>query len=155
MKSITETTDVIQSKRLRAGVTLTEVLVSVVIMSIGVVLLSTLLPISILRTAQATQLTHAVFMRNNAEAAIESDPRILNNVQIPITKSVNLAIVDPIGVNIGLPNINGISRVNGGRNTMVYDKNGQRTALIDPLALRTTSVFDAAGRQTLRSFRIT
>ena len=58
------------------GVTLSEVLVSMLIMSVGVVSLATLFPISVLRTAQATQLTHSVFLRNNAEAAVESVTRM-------------------------------------------------------------------------------
>ena len=89
--------------RARTGVSLTEVLVSMVIMSIGVILLCSLLPISILRTAQATQLTQSVMLRNNAEAALESNlivsslPRmgILSNAQI--CGFQGLAIIDPLG----------------------------------------------------------
>ncbi len=82
----------------RQGVSLIEVLVSVMIMSIGVALLSTLLPISILRTAQATQLTQSVFLRNNAEAVIETSPNILNWVSVG-----SLGLIDPIGASIGMP----------------------------------------------------
>jgi hypothetical protein len=87
----------------RLGVSLIEVLVSVMIMSIGVALLSTLLPISILRTAQATQLTQSVFLRNNAEALIEANPIILNSVPVPPPLKTQLGIIDPIGASIGLP----------------------------------------------------
>ena len=82
----------------RPGVSLIEVLVSVMIMSIGVALLSTLLPISILRTAQATQLTQSVFLRNNAEAVIETSPNILN--WVPVGK---LGLIDPMGASLGMP----------------------------------------------------
>ncbi len=82
----------------RPGVSLIEVLVSVMIMSIGVALLSTLLPISILRTAQATQLTQSVFLRNNAEAVIETSPNILNWVPVG-----SLGLIDPMGASIGMP----------------------------------------------------
>ena len=82
----------------RLGVSLIEVLVSVMIMSIGVALLSTLLPISILRTAQATQLTQSVFLRNNAEALIEANPNILNTMPVG-----SIGLIDPIGASISLP----------------------------------------------------
>ena len=82
----------------RLGVSLIEVLVSVMIMSIGVALLSTLLPISILRTAQATQLTQSVFLRNNAEALIEANPNILNSVPVG-----SLGLIDPMGASISMP----------------------------------------------------
>ena len=104
----------------RSGVTLSEVLVSMVIMSIGVVLLSTLLPISILRTAQATQLTHAVFLRNNAEAAIESNPLVLSNMQIA---PGSFGVIDPLGSMLVTPaqplgGAGGIARASGGATTL-------------------------------------
>ncbi|MEI8017059.1 MAG: prepilin-type N-terminal cleavage/methylation domain-containing protein [Schlesneria sp.] len=86
------------SAKPRLGVSLIEVLVSVMIMSIGVALLSTLLPISILRTAQATQLTQSVFLRNNAEALIEANPSILNSVPVG-----SLGLIDPLGASISMP----------------------------------------------------
>lgn len=98
----------------RSGVSLAEVLVSMLIMSIGVVSVASLFPISVLRTAQATQLTHAVFLRNNAEAWVESNSVILGNGQIPFPAAVNqntsvFAVVDPLGftmANNGLSNLN-------------------------------------------------
>ena len=59
----------------RAGVTLMEVLMSVMIMSIGVVSLASLFPISILRGVQATKLTNATVLRYNAEALIDAFPQ--------------------------------------------------------------------------------
>src|SRR5271168_3738690 len=82
----------------RRGVTLAETLVSILIMSIGVILLSTLLPISILRTAQATQLTQAVMLRNNAESAVESNLGIINNSQICGYQGTG--ILDPLGYSL-------------------------------------------------------
>lgn len=58
----------------RSGVTLMEVLMSVMIMSIGVVSLASLFPVSILRGVQATKLTNATVLRYNAEALIDSFP---------------------------------------------------------------------------------
>lgn len=98
----------------RSGLTLSEVLISMLIMSVGVVCLATLFPISVLRTAQATQLTHAVFLRNNAEAAVESNLGLLNNSQI----STPLAVVDPLGSQIiatpQLGGAGGVNRTSGG-----------------------------------------
>ncbi len=102
----------------RAGVTLSEVLISMMLMSIGVVSLATLFPISVLRTAQATQLTHAVFLRNNAEAAIESNLGLLSNVQIGLN---TIAVVDPLGFQNGLGGTltgTAITRTNGGASTL-------------------------------------
>ena len=58
----------------RPGTTLSEVLISLLIMSIGVVSLATLFPISVLRSVQATQLTNATNLRYNVEAMVNSMP---------------------------------------------------------------------------------
>lgn len=88
----------------RSGVSLAEVLVSMLIMSIGVVSVASLFPIAVLRTAQATQLTHAVFLRHNAQAWLESNQGLLSNQPqcIPFPNGVNantdvFAVVDPLG----------------------------------------------------------
>lgn len=94
MKKRSYSSDRTHNRRQRLGVTLSEVLVSIVIMSIGVVLLSTLLPISILRTAQATQMTQATLLRKNAEAYVESNLGMLSNTNIPLN---TVAVVDPLG----------------------------------------------------------
>lgn len=56
----------------RGGVSLTEVLMSLMIMSIGVVSLITLFPISTLRVIEATHMTNATVLRYDAEAFIDS-----------------------------------------------------------------------------------
>ena len=90
----------------RAGVTLMEVLMSVMIMSIGVVSLASLFPISILRGVQATQLTNATVLRYNAEALIDSFPThfvfdpdgTLNaNGHIAHQRANRKYVVDPLG----------------------------------------------------------
>ena len=63
----------------RRGVTLSEVLVSTFIMSIGVVSLATLFPISLLRSVQATQYTNSTLLRNNLEALISFDPELIHD----------------------------------------------------------------------------
>jgi hypothetical protein len=60
-------------------VTLAEVLVSLGIMSLGVVTLATLFPLSVLRTVQATQLTGAVLHRYNAEATVRAIPDLVHD----------------------------------------------------------------------------
>ena len=57
------------------GATLSEVLVSLLVMSIGVVSLATLFPISVLRSLQATQLTSAANLRYNVEAFLGVNPQ--------------------------------------------------------------------------------
>jgi hypothetical protein len=60
----------------RAGTTLSEVLISLLVMSIGVVSLATLFPISVLRSVQATHLTHAANLRYNVEALLSVRPEL-------------------------------------------------------------------------------
>lgn len=63
----------------RTGVTLAEVLVSLGIMSVGVITVATLFPLSVLRTIQATQLTHATIVRYNVEATISAFPTLVSD----------------------------------------------------------------------------
>lgn len=63
----------------RDGVTLSEILISMMVMSVGVVSLATLFPISILRSIQATQLTNATIHRLNAEELIGLFPRLVHD----------------------------------------------------------------------------
>lgn len=81
MKRIAPRTVGLSSPRAAAGsrraATLTEVLISMLIMGIGVVTLATLFPISILRSVQATQLTNATILRYGAEAFIDTYPQIV------------------------------------------------------------------------------
>ncbi len=58
----------------RRGATLMEVLMSVMIMGLGVIPLAALFPISVKRSAQATQLTNATILRYNAEAMLDAFP---------------------------------------------------------------------------------
>ena len=61
----------------RRGVTLTEVLMSMMIMSVGVLMVMSLFPVAALRTLQATQLTHDTILRYNVEALTAQDPRLV------------------------------------------------------------------------------
>ena len=62
------------SKPGRAGVTLIEVLTSMMLMSIDVIAVAALFPIAVVRSLQATQLTNATNLRLNAEALIDTIP---------------------------------------------------------------------------------
>lgn len=61
-----------------AGSTLSEILVALLVMSIGVISVATLFPISVLRTVQATQLTQAAQLRYNFEGMLGPRPDLLN-----------------------------------------------------------------------------
>jgi hypothetical protein len=63
----------------RQGATLSEVLVSLLIMAIGVVSLASLFPISVLKTARASQLTVATNIRYNAESMMHLYPFIFTD----------------------------------------------------------------------------
>ncbi len=61
----------------RRGVTLVEVLMSLMIMSIGVSAVAVLFPISMLRSLQATQLTNAAILKFKVEAFLDTNPNFL------------------------------------------------------------------------------
>ncbi len=61
------------------GATLSEILISLMVMSIGVVSLATLFPISVLRSIQASQLTNATIHRMNVEQLIGLFPRMVHD----------------------------------------------------------------------------
>jgi len=61
----------------RGGVTLTEVLMSLMIMSIGVASVATLFPIAALRSAQATKMTNGAIVKYNVEALIKARPELV------------------------------------------------------------------------------
>ena len=63
----------------RAGTSLTEVLMSLMIMSIGVVSVATLFPISALRTLEANKQTNSTIARFTAEALVDVDPQFVHN----------------------------------------------------------------------------
>lgn len=107
--------------RRRLGMTLTEVLMALMVMGIGLVSVITLFPLSILRSVEATKLTNATATRINAEAkikasvsrgvtstgglevinsAILNDPDRDGNVVTP-HRNQNF-IFDPLGATIGI-----------------------------------------------------
>ncbi len=58
----------------RSGLTLVEVLMSMLVMSIGVLSIMALLPIAFIRSVQATNLTNGTILRYNAESMLQADP---------------------------------------------------------------------------------
>ena len=63
----------------RIGSTLTEVLVSLMIMSIGIVGVATLFPIAALRTLEANKQTNSTIARFTSEALVDVDPQFVHN----------------------------------------------------------------------------
>lgn len=117
----------------RGGVTISEVLISMVIMGVGVVSLATLFPASVLRSIQASQLTNSALLSKNARSRIVYDTTVLNNTRVPLTNSSldptnapAIGFIDPFGSlnNYGLPNtiagIAGLPRIAGGWNNQLY-----------------------------------
>lgn len=113
-----------------AGATLAETLVAMLVMSIGVVSLLSLFPISVLRSAQATQLTQATNMRYNAEARIDMNTAMLKYTVAAGVQPPNAWAVDPLGYQITLQSSGaaaanylggpiGLQRYNGGYPTAV------------------------------------
>ena len=107
------------TRQLRGGATLSEALVALLIMSIGVISLASLFPIAVLKTARANQLTVATDIYKNAKQLTDLHPEILSpGVSPPF-------IFDPLatapGRKVALPNRLGlIPRISGVyANTMV------------------------------------
>jgi hypothetical protein len=82
----------------RSGVTITEVLMSLAIMGIGIVVVASLFPAAVLRTIHATQLTNGTILRYNAEVAI--DLRSMARFRAGSTVAPRVYLVDPLGWNI-------------------------------------------------------
>lgn len=96
----------------RAGATLTEVLMAILIMSIGVTSVITLFPLAILRAVVATQLTNSKVLEDNIEEFVNTnnwmlrgspvDPRLNSDSTDPMNTDWpnygNLAcVIDPLG----------------------------------------------------------
>lgn len=87
----------------RRGVTLVEVLMALMIMSVGVASVAVLFPISVLRTAQATQMTNAAIVRYNFETIADVYPELIfdpdgdGNLTEHFRGVGRNYIVDPVG----------------------------------------------------------
>jgi type II secretory pathway pseudopilin PulG len=88
------------------GATLTEVLMAILIMSIGVVSVITLFPLAILRAVQATQLTNSRILEKNIEDFVNSNTWMLRGSPLDSKLDSSLAadntfftacIIDPLG----------------------------------------------------------
>lgn len=82
----------------RPAATLTEILVAILIMSIGVVSVMSLFPIAVLRSAQATTLTNATILKQNAEAFVNSFPQLVHNPDQAIDNTVPDAFGNDQGI---------------------------------------------------------
>lgn len=86
----------------RTGMTLMEVLMSCAIMTIGVVMVATVFPLSTLRVLEASKQTNSTIARYSAEALLDVDPFFVNNpdgatgVNDPAFR-VQAYFVDPYG----------------------------------------------------------
>ena len=80
----------------RAGVTLTEVLMALMVMGIGVVSVVTLFPVSLLRSVEATKTTNATLLKQNAEARLDMSIGPRRNTAGTIVGTIPRAILyDP------------------------------------------------------------
>ena len=100
--------------RSRSGATLSEALVALLVMSIGVVSLASLFPVAVLKTARANQLTIATNLRYNAEALMKVYPWIYADPN-PVDTAIQGVIPD-------------------GNPFNDYDFSASRPYLFDPLA---------------------
>lgn len=86
--------DKIAEQTNRTGASLSEVLVALLIMSIGLVALAALFPVSVLKTARANQLTCGTDLAYNARSAMKIFPQITNAQNPPY-------LFDPLATAVG------------------------------------------------------
>lgn len=111
----------------RSAATLAEVLISMLIMSIGLVSVASLFPLAVARTSHANFLTNGTVLRYNVEQLLEFYPHILDNAPYrDLSGAVRppesgVSWIDPLGfVSVG------------GNRPAVYDAAGTLTAVTDP-----------------------
>jgi hypothetical protein len=83
----------------RAGATLTEVLMAILIMAVGVISVFTLFPISVLRTIQATQQTNSKILKYNVDELVKSSPGLLTTFDDPTGTAFTYAFGGPLTLN--------------------------------------------------------
>ncbi len=87
----------------RAGATLTEVLMAILVMSVGVVSVITLFPLAILRAVKATQMTNAKLLEENVRNVVRANPWLLANTPVRDRDVRGARVVDPLGLLYGSP----------------------------------------------------
>ncbi len=134
----------------RGGVTLIEVLMSLLVMGVGVTAVATLFPMSVLRAVQGTQLTNAALLRYNAEAMMDVNRGLVLNpdgdVYHPISNPTAISehysktyIVDPLGYydvtgqqnNFGNGGTKSLTRFPG-FNTTIFTRTDAANLVISP-----------------------
>jgi Tfp pilus assembly protein PilV len=127
----------------RDGATLTEVLMAILIMGIGIVAIATLFPAAVIRSINATKLTNATLLRYNAEAAIDTDPdRLVHNPDRDgtLVNNINPAvnngfyIVDPLGWELIRQSSGSFATANSFGGLPRYNAFNNRTAAISRTA---------------------
>ncbi|QDT63757.1 type IV pilus modification PilV family protein [Calycomorphotria hydatis] len=90
----------------RTGATLTEVLMALLVMGVGIVSVATLFPLSLMKAIHATKLTNATILRFNAETWLEMQglEPIKNPDGVGLSPDTGLAserfVIDPLGWNL-------------------------------------------------------
>ncbi|HEV7999972.1 MAG TPA: hypothetical protein VGP63_08840 [Planctomycetaceae bacterium] len=132
----------------RAGLTLVEVLMSMLVTGIGVLSVIVLLPLSFVRAVQATNLTNGTILRYNAESALDVNPRLLlrwqpNQVYAVGDTIVPKNLVPPVALKVTTAGTSGLvepgwapaGTTNDGAGTLVWTAQlaGAYTSPILPL----------------------
>ena len=102
------------------GTTLTEVLMSMLILSIGVICLATLFPVGMINSVRASKLTRATMLRNNCDAMIDVLPHLVHDPDVDgnvFEHNNRIYAVDPFGfVHVG-GTFGPLTRYHAGYNT--------------------------------------
>ena len=101
------------------GTTLTEVLMSMMILSIGVISLASLFPVGMLNSIRAGKLTRATMLLNSCEAMVDLLPHLIHDPDQDgnlVEHNNSVYIIDPWGRNRIGPSIGPLARYHAGFN---------------------------------------
>ncbi len=80
------------------GTTLVEVLMAILVMSVGILSVMSLFPIAFLRSVQGTQLTNAAILKQQAETAVDILGLVSDDfIPQPVNGAVTRCVIDPLG----------------------------------------------------------
>jgi len=147
----------------RVGATLTEVLMALLIMSVGVVSVFSLFPISILSSIKANQLTNGKILADNAVDLVRTKPELVLGAKFwePNTSYMANEVVCPRPASGSLyPDNNLLFRSSGGTSGAVepswpasgtVNDNGVTWTLVTPASVRQSYVVDELARAIVES----
>ncbi len=140
------------------GTTLTEVLMAILVMGVGILSVMTLFPIAYLRSVQGTQLTNSTILKMRADSVVDMFGLVTDQyIPQPIEGDVTRCLIDPLGwqdaASAGVPNIDeyGVQNNAGMLQTIRYTPSNSPVAVPNP-PRRPTEFINVAGPRVFDQF---